>query len=833
MKNKVVQQVLPHAIAVVIFLLVSVIFCKPILDGNVLNQHDIVGWKGMAQNAFEYKEKHGHFPLWNPNLFSGMPNYQVAFEGKSALPDLNIVFTLGLPKPISFFFLACICFYILCVSLRLKPIVGILGALAFAFSTYNPVIIGAGHETKMMAIAYMPLLLAGILLIYNKKYWLGLALTTLGTMMEISSNHPQISYYFFLTAFAITIGYLVYWIKNKDYKHIGIALSTTTIAGIVGLSITTLTLLTSTEYAKATMRGGKSVEIVGDSVKAVNTTGLDASYAFRYSMSKAEPLVMMMPGAFGKHSGNPLKETSKVVDKLTSQGVPEANALQFITNFPYAYWGGMSSPGEGTSGPPYIGAIICILAIIGFVVVKHPLRWGLLAASVLGIMMSWGSYFSGFNLFLLDYLPLYNKFRAPSMSLVIPQLTLPLMAALVLHYLLFDKNSREHLQQNFKKILYTIGGLTALLAIIYIANDYTAAGDESLKEMLISNAGMNDDMARSVISGMKEDRSSMFGGQVLRTIGFMALVLGMIWLYIKNYIKPIVAVAILGVVSMIDLFVIDKDYLGDMHYMPADELQAQSFARTPVDDAILKDTDPNYRVYNMAGDRFNESRTSYFHKSIGGYHPAKLRLYQDVIERYLYNGTNPEILNMLNTKYVIATNPESRQPMIMPNGQAYGHAWLVKNIKLVQDDAAELQTIGSTNLKDTAVVQTSFASAAPQPQWDSTASIKLTKFDNDVMEYSFTGSTPQFAVFSEVYYPYGWNAYIDGKKTDYVKADYVLRGLSIPAGTHAIKFVFEPESYKKGVTISYIGSFLIYIFVLGGFFMAWRQNRQKNKTVNG
>lgn len=833
MKNKVVQQVLPHAIAVVIFLLVSVIFCKPILDGNVLNQHDIVGWKGMAQNAFEYKEKHGHFPLWNPNLFSGMPNYQVAFEGKSALPDLNILFTLGLPKPISFFFLACICFYILCVSLRLRPIVGILGALAFAFSTYNPVIIGAGHETKMMAIAYMPLLLAGILLIYNKKYWLGLALTTLGTMMEISSNHPQISYYFFLTAFAITIGYLVYWIKNKDYKHIGIALGTTTIAGIVGLSITTLTLLTSTEYAKATMRGGKSVEIVGDSVKAVNTTGLDASYAFRYSMSKAEPLVMMMPGAFGKHSGNPLKETSKVVDKLTSQGVPEANALQFITNFPYAYWGGMSSPGEGTSGPPYIGAIICILAIIGFVVVKHPLRWGLLAASVLGIMMSWGSYFSGFNLFLLDYLPLYNKFRAPSMSLVIPQLTLPLMAALVLHYLLFDQNSREHLQQNFKKILYTLGGLTALLAIIYIANDYTAAGDESLKEMLISNAGMNDDMARSVISGMKEDRSSMFGGQVLRTIGFMALVLGMIWLYIKNYIKPIVAVAILGVVSMIDLFVIDKDYLGDVHYMPADELQQQSFARTPVDEAILKDTDPNYRVYNMAGDRFNESRTSYFHKSIGGYHPAKLRLYQDVIERYLYNGTNPEILNMLNTKYVIATNPESRQPMIMPNGQAYSHAWLVKKIKLVQDDAAELQTIGNTNLKDTAVVQTSFANAAPQPQWDSTASIKLTKFDNDVMEYSFTGSTPQFAVFSEVYYPYGWNAYIDGKKTDYVKADYVLRGLSIPAGTHAIKFVFEPESYKKGVTISYIGSFLIYIFVLGGFFMAWRQNRQKNKTVNG
>lgn len=832
MKNKVVQQVLPHAIAVVVFLLVSVIFCKPILDGNVLNQHDIVGWKGMAQNAFEYKEKHGHFPLWNPNLFSGMPNYQTAMEGKYVLPDLNVVFTLGLPKPISFFFLACICFYILCVSLRLRPIVGILGALTFAFSTYNPVIIGAGHETKMMAIAYMPLLLAGILLVYNKRYWVGLALTTLGTMLEIAANHPQISYYFFIIAVAITIVYLITWIKNKEYKHIGIALGITAVSAVVGLSVNMLPILTSTEYAKATMRGGKSVEIVGDSVKAANTTGLDASYAFRYSMSKAEPLVMMMPGAFGKGSGNPLGENSKVADKLVNQGIPEANAIQFAANLP-AYWGGMSGPGEGTSGPPYIGVIICILAIIGFVVVKHPLRWGLLAASILGIMMSWGSYFSGFNLFLLDYLPLYNKFRAPSMSLVIPQLTLPLMAALVLHYLLFDQNSREHLQQNFKKILYTLGGLTALLAIIYIANDYVAAGDESLREMLISQAGMNDDMARTVISGMKEDRSSMFGGQVLRTIGFMALVLGLIWLYIKNYIKPIVAVAILGLVSMIDLFVIDKDYLGEAHYMPADELQEQSFARSPIDEAILKDTDPNYRVYNMAGDRFSESRTSYFHKSIGGYHPAKLRLYQDIIERYLSVNTNPEILNMLNTKYVIASNPENRQPVLMPNGQAYGHAWLVKNVKQVKDDAEELQTIGITNLKDTAVVQASFSAAAPQPQWDSTATIKLTKFDNDVMEYSFTASTPQFAVFSEVYYPFGWNAYIDGKKVDYVKTDYVLRGLSIPAGTHAVKFVFEPESYKKGVTISYIGSFLIYIFVLGGLFMAWRENRKKNKTVNG
>ncbi len=826
MKNNLVKQILPHLIAVIIFLVVAFIFCSPILDGNVLNQHDIVGWKGMAQNAFEYKEKHGHFPLWNPNLFSGMPNYQTAMEGKSVLPDLNAVFTLGLPKPVSFFFLASVCFYILCISLRLKPIIGILGALTFAYSTYNPVIIGAGHETKMMAIAYMPLLLAGILLVYHKKYWAGLALTALGTMLQLAANHPQISYYFFLVAAAITIGYLVIWIKNKDYKHIGISFAIVMASAAVGLSVNTLPILTASEYAKATMRGGKSVEIVGDSVTTANTTGLDPSYAFQYSMFKSEPLVMMMPGAFGKSSGTPLTEDSKVVDKLVSQGVPEANAIQFATGLP-AYWGAMSVQGQSTSGPPYIGAIVCILALIGFVVVSHPLRWGLLAASVLGIIMAWGIHFAGFNLFLLENLPLYNKFRAPSMSLVMLQFTLPIMAVLVLQFLLFDKNSREYLQKNLKKILYTLGGLTALLAILYISLDYVSPNDESLKQMLMQSAGMNDGMAASVLSGMKEDRSNMFGGQVLRTIGFMILVLGLIWLYIKNNIKPIVVVAILSVVSMIDLFVIDKQYLGEAHYMPADELDQQSFTKTAIDDAILKDTDPNFRVFNMSGDRFTESRTSYFHKSIGGYHPAKLRLYQDVIEMYLSNNTNPEILNMLNTKYVVASNPETRQPILMPNQQAYGHAWLVKNIVQVKDGVEELKAIGNTNLKETAVIQASFAQHAPQPQWDSTASIKLTKFDNDVMEYSFNATTPQFAVFSEVYYSMGWNAYIDGKKVDYVKADYVLRGLSIPAGNHAIKFVFEPESYKKGVAISYAGSFLIYIFVIGGLFMAWWQGRKK------
>ncbi|MGK2864827.1 MAG: YfhO family protein, partial [Chitinophagaceae bacterium] len=286
MKNTIVKNVLPHIVAVLIFLIVSVLFCKPVLEGNVLNQHDVKGWKGIAQNAFDYKETHGHFPLWNPNVFSGMPNYQIALDGKSVLPDLNKIFTLGLPDPIHYFFIACICFYILCLSLGLKPVVGIFGALAFAFSTYNPVILSAGHMTKMLTIAYMPLLLAGLILTYEKKYWLGLAVTTLGTVMEIGGNHPQINYYFFLIAAFVTIGYLVSWIKNKEWKHIGIAFAVTAIAAIVGIANSSMSFLIGSDYAKSTIRGGKNISIEGESVKAEKTSGLDTSYALQYSFIK-------------------------------------------------------------------------------------------------------------------------------------------------------------------------------------------------------------------------------------------------------------------------------------------------------------------------------------------------------------------------------------------------------------------------------------------------------------------------------------------------------------------------------------------------------------------
>ena len=828
MKNPLLKKILPHLVAIIVFLGVSAFFCKPVLDGNVLNQHDIIGWKGMAQNSFEYKEKNGHFPLWNPNLFSGMPNYQVAMQGKSVLPDAVKIFSLGMPKPINFFFLACLCFYILCLALRARPSIAILGGLAFAFSTYNPVVINAGHDTQMLATAFMPLLIAGLICTFEKKYWLGLALTTFATYQQIGVNHLQISYYTLLIAAAITIGYLYTWIRQKDWKHIAVAGGISAIAAIVGLAGNALMLKTTAEYVKYTMRGGKDISIEGDTVKAVKTKGLDTAYAFIYSLGKAESFTLMMPNAFGGGSGEPLSENSHVVDKLTAKGVPEGTAQQVAGSLP-KYWGALPY----TAGPAYIGVIIFILGLIGFVIVRTPLRWGLLAATLLGILMSWGKNFAGFNTFLFEHLPMYNKFRAPSMAQVIPQFTIAVIAVLALQKLLFEEKSKDVLKADFKKILYTVGGLFALLGIMYLMMDYSSPGDPYSAARLQS-MGADEQVARAAIAGMKADRSAMFGGQLLRAFAFGLLLLGTLYCYLKNYIKPIIVAVVFIVVSTIELTMVSKHYLSDENYVPADDFTSTNFTPTAIDQQILKDKDPDFRVFNMAGDTYNESKTSYFHKSVGGYHPAKLRIYQDVIEKYLSERPSPAILNMLNAKYIVVNDPQSNQPGLIPNPDALGTCWLVKNVQVVKDRVTAIQALGNTNLKDTAIVDESFSKSIVQPQWDSTSTIKLTKFDNDVLEYEANCTRPQFAVFSEIYYPLGWNAYVDGKKTDYCNVNYILRGMSIPTGKHTVKFVFEPASVKSGTSIMFIASILILVIFLGGLYMHFRKELQSlRKTQPG
>lgn len=830
MKNGLFKKALPHVIAILVFLIVTILFCRPVLEGNMLSQGDIDGWRGIANSAFEYKEQHGHYPLWNPNVFSGMPNYLIVMDGKSIIPDSFTKFiTLGLPEPINQFFLACVCFYILCLSLGLRPVVGILGALAFAFATYNPIIIAAGHVTKMFAIAYMPLLLAGLINTFEKRYWLGLSLTTLGSFLQIVANHPQITYYLFIVIFAITLAYLVTWIRKKEWKHIAIAAGISVAGLLVGIMGNSLTYLAVKEYSKASIRGGKSVEIKGDSVKVVNNTGgLDTSYAFSYSLGKGETVTVLMPNAFGGNGRTPLPEDSRVYEKLVERGVPEGSAAQINSSLP-KFWGNSDST---AGGPIYSSAIICVLALLAFVLYKHPLRWALLGVSILAVLMAWGRHLPGFNMFLFENLPLYDKFRAPSITMVIVQLTLPIAAVLGAQYLFFRENSSELIKKDFRKILYALGGLTVFLLLMYFFMDYSSEYDRQIANSRFDNSGTNV-IGNAIVSALEDERKAMFLGQVFRTIGFIAIVLGALWLHMKKVMQPIITVSLLALVILIDLLVVDKDYLNEDNYRESEPI-ASTFVKTPIDQQILTDTSKHYRVFSQAPDRFSQSdyRYSIFHKAVGGYHPAKLRLYNDVITRYLSGGADPrQVLNMLNTKYVIMAN-EQGQESVFTNGEAYGPAWFVKSIKVVADDAEELQSLGTTNLRDTAVIQQSLVAKAGTPQWDSSATIRLSKFDPDEIEYTTQSTSPQFAVFSEVYYPYGWNAYIDGKKSEYIRTNYVLRGLAIPAGQHTVRFVFEPSTVKTGATMMYVGSYLIVIFVLGGLFMHYRQKNRTNPPVS-
>ena len=832
MKNFDWKKILPHVFAIGVFLIVAVIYCRPALEGKVLQQTDVVYWKGTAQNAFEYKETHGHFPLWNTHVFSGMPNYQVAMDSKSYLIDFGKLFSLGLPKPANYFFLACICFYILCMVLRINVAVAVFGSLAYAYSTYNPIIIAVGHETKMLAIAYMPGLLAGLLLLYKKNYVVGLMVTALFATCEIGANHPQINYYFIIIAGFMTIAFVLKWIKANEWKHLFTALGLAVLGGLIGVGNSAVSLLTTAEYSKYTMRGGKTLEGNGTELKQVKTTGLDVDYALSYSIAKSEFLTFLMPNAFGGSSGEGFDENSKIVSALTEKNVPESNAVQIAAQLP-KYWGGIV---PSTSGPVYFGTIISLLFIIGAVIVKNEYRWWILAASVFAILLAWGSYFLGFNEFLLKHLPLYDKFRAPSMALVIPQFLFPLMAVLCLQQLFFTENSKQFLQQNFKKILYVVGGVFGILILMYLFNDYSSANDQQILKGFSGQTG-NDDLGRAVIKGMVAERQSMFGAGIFRALIFAAITLAALYLYLKNIVKPFILVIAFILINTIDLFAIDSKYLNSDNYTDDESYQSGNFTATAADVEISKDKDRHYRVENLSPDRFQEGITAYFHRCIGGYHPAKLRIYQDLIENQL-SKNNMSVLNMLDTRYFIISPQQSQtpqqqqQPVVQRNDSAMGACWFVKEVRFVNGPVEEMKALDHFDPAKTAFVDASFKPViSPVAAADSTAKITLVNYDNDDIKYSTSSKSNQFAVLSEIYYSEGWNAYLDGRKTNYCKTNYVLRGISVPAGNHTIEFKFEPSSYYTGQTISYIANALLWLSIIAALLYWWRQQQEKTKKV--
>lgn len=833
MKNELLKKFLPHLIAIAIFLIAAIIYCSPALQGKVVAQNDITHWKGAVQQSFEYEKTHGHGPLWTNSLFSGMPAFQIgAVPYNNVIPGyVNTIMTLNLPKPISFFFLACICFYILTQVLRIKPWVGIMGALAFAYATYNPVIIEAGHDTKMLSIAYMPAVLASVLLIYDKKYLIGAALTALFSATMIAMNHLQIVYYLLLAIGIMTIVFAIRWIQQKDFKHLILAASFAAVAGLIGVLTNSVGLLSTYEYQKYTIRGGASY--LTDTTTKKSTTsknGLDEDYAFAYSLEMAEPFVMVTPRMFGGSSGFSEidQDKSKAIEALRALPQELQNQLPVTS-----YWGGITDVGGsvGTGGPPYVGAIVCFLAILGFFVSDKKYKWGILAAIIISIMLSWGSYFKAFNDIVFDLVPFYNKFRAPSMVLVIPQLLLPLMAVLGINTLV-NTEDKKSLWPQLKKGLIATGIMFAALLLLYVSLGYMSSMDnEVMKQVRSSGQQQLSDAVKSFYDGLKADRKGLFMGDIMRSFGFIAVAGLIIWLMMRNTLKPLVATILLTVFIFVDLITVDSKYLNKENYQEKTDNDLV-FQKSAYDDSIKADKS-YFRVMNFAQDRFNENITSYTHNSIGGYHAAKLRIYQDVIERQLGTG-NMAVLNMLNAKYFIQkeNNPQSLQygqtVAMQRNPAALGPCWLVKTVQFVKNADEEMNAISKFSPADTAFVQESFKSSIPNmPVADSTASITLVKNDNDEITYSFNAASNQFAVFSEVYYPGGWKAYIDNKEARIVKTNYVLRGLAIPAGKHDIRFEFKPDSYTKGKKYTTIFQSLLVILLLGGVFMEWRSRKAK------
>jgi hypothetical protein len=827
MKNLSFKALLPHLVAVVSFVIIAVIYCKPALEGKVLQQSDIIHWKGMAKDIQDYRATHnGIAPLWTTNMFSGMPGYQIAGNNNNYISYYaNEIFSLFIPKPFRFFILACLGFYFLCLVLRINPWLGMTGAIAYAYASYSPIIIAVGHETKMLSMAYVPAVLGGLIMIFDKRYWSGAAFTALFSSILVFHNHYQIVYYFLLVAVFVTAAYAVKWIKEKQYKHMATAAAFAIVAGLIGVLSNAVTLFTTYDYSKATIRGGQASLNVKDSINATKQKGgLDTGYAFLYgSYGVAETFTLMVPDIYGG-GPHPLGEESKLVEVMGEKGLPPQLANQLYSSFP-AYWG--NQPGH--SGPVYLGAVICFLFIFGMTYIKSHHKWWIAAVSLLAIMMSWGKNFAAFNTFIFEYLPMYNKFRAPAMILVITQLTFPLLAVLGVQQFLSANDDKTYLWKKLKLAGLITAGVFAVLFLLYISFDYKNDRDKFIQQQLTQMSNGDSSLGRDIVNAAADDRKGLFGKDLFRSFFFIGASFLLLFLYARNKLKATPVIIGLLLLSSIDVLAVGKRYLANDNFMEPEDSDGV-FLPTPADAEIKKDTEPNYRVFNLTQDPFNDAITAYHHKSIGGYHAAKLSIYQDLIENQLSKQPmNMPVLDMLNTKYIITTDSAGR---LLPqrNPGALGSAWLVKNISFVKDAKEEMRALDNFNPKENAIVQESFKTSVPfMPQWDSAGTIQLVKNDNDIVTYSFNASTNQFAVFSEVYYDRGWKAFIDGKETPIVKVNYVLRGLAVPAGKHNIEFRFEPSSYKTGKQLTGISQLLILGILITGIFLEYRRSK---KPVN-
>lgn len=790
--KKRIQKALPYLLSIAFFAVVSYLYFTPeIFEGKILFQHDTQQGIAIGQEAKVFKETTGETTRWSNTTFSGMPTFQISpsYSNNNIIRTVGNIYSLWMSNPASYLFIMLTGFFIFMLALGCRWQYAVLGAIAYTFSSYFFIIIQAGHIWKFITLAYIPPTIAGIVWAYRGKYLLGGGVAALFAMLQIASNHIQMTYYFLFVIVAIVIAYAVELIREKKSVQFFKASGILVVAASLAVGANLPSLYHTQRYSKETIRGGHS-ELTSTHDSNQSNDGLSKEYITQWSYGQKETLSLLIPNIKGGASGM-LSSQEAAVEAAPRSVRPYLSQVN-------SYWGDQ----PGTSGPVYVGAIICMLFVMGCITIKSPMKWALIAAIILSILLSWGKNFMPLTDWFIDNFPMYNKFRTVSSILVVAEFCIPVLAIMALKAFMENPDKKQ------SQALLIATGITAgiaLLAWIFpsLFGPFTSSYE---REMIAQSSQLS-----SLFDGISEARQAVFRADAMRTLLYIIAAAAIMLLVAKSKIKTQWALLAIGALLILDMGIVNKRYLNGEHFVENNRMK-DPFPMTQVDQAILQDPDPNYRVFNLAtGDPFSDARTSYYHKSVGGYHAAKLARYQDLIDRQLSKMNEP-VLNMLNTKYFILPMQDG-SVTIQQNPNAMGNAWFVDRIQWVDNADAEMAAIDTFNPKQTAVIDRRFASLIKETHTTAEESdtIYLTSYKPNELRYKSHSQSERTAVFSEIYFPWGWYVTIDGEPTTEVRANYVLRALNIPAGDHEIVFRFEPQSIARteGIAFASIGGIFL------------------------
>ena len=805
-KNQILLQYKNTILAILTFILVSLAYFYPVLEGNEILQSDIVQFTGSAKEIVDYRAKFGTEPYWTNTSFGGMPAYKVsAYYPNDYIGSLDRLLRF-LPRPADYLFLYFISFFVLLSVFKVEWKLAVFGALSFGFSTYLIVILGVGHNSKAHAIAYFPLVLAGIIAVFKKRYLFGFTLTAFAMALEIHASHPQMTYYLFFMVLILGLFYLLEAIKNKTWSHFAKSISILLVAVVLGIGVNATNLLATAHYKKVSTRSASELTIHPDGSQKEVTSGLDKAYITEYSYGFLETFNLFIPRFMGGGSVESLDNDSNTYNFI-KQAVGSSQANDFVKRLP-TYWG--KQPFVGA--PAYIGAVSIFLFFLGAFLVDTKYKKWLLSATVFSLLLSYGKNFSLLTNFFIDYIPVYNIFRAVSSIQVIAELTIPLLAVLGLKEFFNKEVSTDQKIKALKTATYIVGGFAIFFTLLgQFIFSFEGQSDVQLDKML---AGLSD----AIIA----DRKSMFFKDSLRSLILVLATAGILWTFVKQKITYTKSILILIVLVLFDLITVNVNYVNADKFVDPIKVK-RPFSASKIDKEIQKDKS-HYRVANFNGNPMNEARTSYFHNSIGGYSAIKPRRYQELFDFQISAKMNDEVLNMLHTKYIIFPD-EKGNVSYQKNEDTNGNVWFVNTLHVVNSANEEIQSLDKLNTKTDAIIHKDFSKNTQTTYVkDSTAIIKLTKMETTKFTYVSVSKETQFAVFSEMFFK-DWVAYIDGVETPIKRVNYVLRGLEIPKGKHTIVFHFIPSPIKKGTIITLISYALILLLPLGWWFYERKKER--------